>query len=64
MINIRSQAKGKYGGNGEEVEHGGAVLPDVGVAVLLLALVVEAIDLGNLTRFVVSTKQGHLLGPP
>lgn len=42
------------GGDGEVVEDTAAVLPGVGIAILLLALVVKAVDLRNLTRFVVT----------
>lgn len=37
------------GGEGEVVEEVGKILPDIGVAVLAQALVVEAVDLGDLT---------------
>ena len=42
----------------EEVEDLAAGLPDRGVAVFLLAFFVEAIDLGDLTGFVVAAHEG------
>ena len=45
------------GGEVKVVEHLTAALPDVGIAVFALALVVEAIDLGDLSRLVVSSEQ-------
>jgi len=38
------------------VEEGGEVLPHIGVAVLPQALIVEAVDLGDLLALVISTK--------
>lgn len=49
------------GGEREIVEEVGEVLPDVGVAVLAEALVVEAVDLGDLAGLVVSTEDGDAL---
>lgn len=49
------------GGKGEVVEEIGEVLPDICVAVLAQALVVEAIDLGDLTGLVVTAKDGDAL---
>ena len=49
------------GGEGEEVEDLAARLPDAGVAVLLLALFVEAVDLGDLAGFVVAADEGDLV---
>ena len=43
----------------EVVEDVGEVLPDLWIAVLLLALCVEAIDLSDLSGFVVSTKKAN-----
>ena len=50
------------GGQGEIVEQVGEVLPDVGVAVFAEALVVEAVDLGDLAGLVVPTEDGDALG--
>lgn len=50
------------GGQGEVVEQVGKVFPDVGVAVFAQAFVVEAVHLGNLSRLVVSSKDGNALG--
>jgi hypothetical protein len=50
------------GGQRKVVEEVGEVLPDVGVAVFSEALVVEAVDLGDLAGFVVSSKNGYALG--
>jgi len=50
------------GGQGEEVEDLAAGLPDRGVAVLLLALFVETVDLGDLPALVVPAHQRHLVG--
>lgn len=47
---------------GEVVEEIGEVFPHVGVAVFAKALVVETVHLGDLARFVVSTKDGNTLG--
>ena len=45
------------GSEGEEVEDLAAGLPYGSIAVLGLAFLVETVDLGNLSRFVVSTDQ-------
>jgi len=50
------------GGEREEIEEVGEVLPHVRVAVLSQALVVEAVHLSDLTRFVVPAKDGDALG--
>lgn len=50
------------GGQRKVVEEVGEVLPDVCVAVFSKALVVEAIDLGDLAGFVVSSENGYALG--
>lgn len=50
------------GGQGKVVEEVCEVLPDVGVAVLSEAFVVEAVDLGNLAGFVVATEDGDAGG--
>lgn len=50
------------GGEGEVVEQIGEVLPDIGVAVLAQAFIVEPINLGDLTGLVVPTKDGDPLG--
>lgn len=52
-----------YSSNGQEIEDLSAVLPGVGVTVLLLALVVEAVHLRDLSRLVVSTQKSDLIGP-
>ena len=49
------------GGKGEVVEEIGEVLPDICVAVLAQALVVEAVDLGDLTGLVVAAEDGDAL---
>ena len=49
-------------GKGEEVEEVGEVFPDVCVAVLSQALVVEAVDLGDLAGFVIASEDGDALG--
>lgn len=49
------------GGEGEVVEQVGKVLPDIGVAVLAEAFVVEAVDLGDLARLMVSAEDGDAL---
>lgn len=48
-------------GEREEIEKVGEVLPDVGIAVLAQAFVVEAVDLSDLTGFVVTTEDGDTL---
>jgi len=50
------------GGKREEIEEVGEVLPNVRVAILAQALVVEAVHLSDLTRFMVSAKDGDALG--
>lgn len=50
------------GGEGKVVEEVGKVLPDIGVAILAEALVVEAVDLGDLAGLVVATEDGDALG--
>lgn len=49
------------GGQGEVVEEVCEVLPDVCVSVLSETLVVEAVDLGDLARLVVSTEDSDAL---
>lgn len=49
------------GGEGEIVKKVGEGLPDVGVSVLAETLVVESINLSNLTRLVVSTEDGNAI---
>lgn len=46
------------GGEGEVVEEIGEVFPDVGVAVFAQTLIVEAVNLGDLARFVVAAEDG------
>lgn len=50
------------GGQDEKVKDLAARLPDGRVAVLLLALLVEAVDLRDLPRLVVATDENDLLG--
>ena len=50
------------GCEGKEVEDLTTRLPDRGVAVLGLALLVEAVHLGDLSRLVISTHQRHSVG--
>lgn len=49
------------GGEREEIEKVGEVLPHVGVAVFAQALVVEAVDLCDLAGFVVTAEDGDAL---
>lgn len=50
-------------GDREEVEYPAAVSPRVTVSVLVLALVVEAVNLRDLTRFVISAEECDLVWP-
>lgn len=50
------------GGKGEVVEEVGKVFPDIGVAVLAQALVVEAVYLGDLAGLVVAAEDCDALG--
>lgn len=50
------------GGEGKVVEQVGEVLPHVGISVLAETLIVEAIDLGDLTRLVVAAEDSDALG--
>ena len=50
------------GSEGKVVEKVGEVFPYVGVAILSETLIVEAIDLGDLTGFVVATEDCDSLG--
>jgi hypothetical protein len=50
------------GCEGEVVEEVGEVLPDVGVAVFPQALVVETVNLRDLTRLVVAAEDGDARG--
>ena len=52
------------GSEDEEIENLAAGFPDGGVAVFLLAFFVEAIDLGDLTGFVVAADEGDAVGEP
>lgn len=63
MVKARIFIDKTYRSNCQEIENLSAVLPGVGVTVFLLALVVEAVHLGNLSRLVVSTQKGDLIGP-
>jgi hypothetical protein len=47
---------------GKVVEEIGEVFPHVGVAIFAKALVVESVDLGDLTGLVIATKDGDTLG--
>jgi hypothetical protein len=47
---------------GKVIEEVGKVLPHIGIAVFPKAFVVKAVDLGNLTRFMISTQNGDALG--
>ena len=49
-------------GEGEEVEHVGEVVPDVGVAVFAVAFGVEAVGLGNAAGLVVAADEVHTGG--
>ena len=49
------------GGKGQVVEDFGAVAPDVDRAVFAEALVVESVDLSDLTRLVIASDQGDTL---
>jgi hypothetical protein len=51
-------------GKDEEVKDLAAGLPNRGVAVLLLTLLVEAVDLSDLTGFVVATDESDLIRVP
>ena len=46
------------GGEGQVVEEVCEILPHVGIAVLTQALIIEAIDLSDLPRLVVSSQDG------
>lgn len=48
----------------QQVEEVGVVLPDVGVAVLAQAFVVESVDLGNLSGLVVASQDGDSILEP
>jgi len=48
-------------GEGKVVEEIGEVLPDVCITVFTETLIVEAVDLGDLARFVVTTEDGDSL---
>lgn len=50
------------GSQSEEVEHLTAGLPHRSVSVFLLAFLVEAVDLGDLARLVVSADERDLVG--
>jgi len=50
------------GSEGKIVEEVCKVLPDVGIAVFAKTLVVESVNLGDLTRLVVSSEDGDALG--
>ena len=50
------------GGQGQVVKQIGEIFPDVCIAVLAQAFVIEAIDLGDLSRLVIATKNGDAAG--
>ena len=49
------------GGEGKVIEEVGEVLPNICIPVFSEALVVEAVNLSDLTRFVVTTEDGDSL---
>lgn len=51
-------------GKDEEIKDLAARLPDGSVAIFLLALLIEAINLSNLSRFVITTDESNLVGIP
>lgn len=50
------------GGERQEIEKIGEVLPDIRISVFPEALVVKAVDLGDLTRLVIASQDGDALG--
>jgi hypothetical protein len=48
-------------GKDQEVEHLAAGLPNGSIAIFLLTFLIEAIDLGDLTRLMVATDEGDLI---
>lgn len=50
------------GGEREVVEEIGKVLPNIGVAILAEAFIVETVDLSDLAGLVVATQNGDALG--
>ena len=52
------------GRKGKIVEQIGEILPDIGIAVLSQAFVVESVDLCDLTGFVVATQDGNSFTVP
>ncbi len=48
--------------DGEEVEHLHAHAPTVGISELLLTLVIETVDLSDLTTLVVAAEENDLVG--
>ena len=46
------------GCQGKVIEEIGEVFPDIGIAVFSQALIVEAVDLGDLARFMISSEDG------
>jgi len=67
-INARGEAAMKtedlvvdQGSEGEVVKEVGEVLPDISVSVFAKTLVVETVDLGDLTGLVISSKNGDSL---
>lgn len=49
-------------GEGEEVEHVGEVVPDIGVAVFAVAFSVETVGLGDAAGFMVAPDEVHAGG--
>lgn len=49
------------GGKGEVIEEVGEGLPNICISILSEALIVEAVNLSNLTGFVITTKDGDSL---
>lgn len=47
------------GSEGQVIEKVGEIFPDIGVAVFSQTFVVEAVDLSDLTRFVVTSENGN-----
>lgn len=49
-------------GQGKIVEKIGKVFPDIGIAIFPETFIVEAIDLSDLSRFVVTSENGDTVG--
>jgi hypothetical protein len=50
-----------YGSKRQEIKDAAAILPHIWISILVLAFVIESIDLGDLPAFVITSQEGNLV---